>query len=66
MYVCLCNSVRDKDIKRAVKDGAMSMSCLQESLSVSTCCGQCYPVAKACLESHLEAELDSEFLPGTA
>jgi bacterioferritin-associated ferredoxin len=57
MYVCICNSVTEKDIKRAVRDGACSMSCLQEELAVATCCGQCHSAAK----SYLEESLDSGF-----
>jgi bacterioferritin-associated ferredoxin len=35
MYVCICNNVTEKDIKRAVRDGASSMSCLSERLAVT-------------------------------
>lgn len=51
MYVCICNKVTDSDIKRAVRDGACSIACLQEKLAVSTCCGKCHTKAQACLES---------------
>jgi bacterioferritin-associated ferredoxin len=52
MYVCICHNVTEKDIKRAVKDGAESMACLQEKLAVSTSCGQCHDRARECLASY--------------
>ena len=57
MYVCICNAVTDRDIRKAVEQGAYSLDCLQEKLAVSTCCGQCSDNATACLERVLgEAE----------
>ncbi len=50
MYVCICNAVTDRDIRKAVEQGAYSLDCLQEKLAVSTCCGQCSDNATACLE----------------
>ena len=49
MYVCVCNAVREADIKAAVDNGARSLACLQERLQVSTCCGSCAPDAQDCL-----------------
>jgi len=57
MYVCICSNVTEKDIKRAVREGACSMSCLQEQLAVATRCGQCHSVAK----NYLEKSLDGQF-----
>lgn len=62
MYVCICNNVTEKDIKRAVRDGACSMSCLQEELAVATCCGQCHSVARTCLEESLDGEFNFPLL----
>lgn len=53
MYVCICNKVTEKEIKRAFRSGANSMLCLQEQLAVATCCGKCHGKAKACLDSLL-------------
>ncbi len=55
MYICICNAVTDRDIKRAVDAGACTLGCLQEALAVSTCCGQCADNATACLEQALNA-----------
>lgn len=58
MVVCICNNVTEKDIKRAVRDGACSMSCLVERLAVSTCCGQCHNSARVCLEALVGVDLN--------
>jgi bacterioferritin-associated ferredoxin len=58
MYVCICNNVTEKDIKRAVRDGACSMSCLQQRLAVSTSCGKCHSRARECLDVLLDADLN--------
>ncbi len=41
MYVCICNAVTDRDIRRAAASGADSLYALQDSLGVATCCGSC-------------------------
>jgi bacterioferritin-associated ferredoxin len=41
MYVCVCNSVTDREIKSAVEFGARSFEDVQASLGVATCCRRC-------------------------
>jgi len=41
MYVCICNAITDKQIRRAAADGASSVYDLQSKLGVATCCGGC-------------------------
>ncbi len=41
MYVCICNAVTDKDIRKAAKAGMTSLSALQEELGVAINCGSC-------------------------
>lgn len=41
MYICLCNQVTDKAIKRAIEGGCDDLSALQQELNVSTQCGTC-------------------------
>ena len=41
MYVCICNSVTDKAIKRAVKRGCDSYDRVCDKLKVASCCGRC-------------------------
>lgn len=49
MYVCLCNRVTDKDIRRAATEGAASLSDLKSMLGVSSQCGSCAEVAQQVL-----------------
>lgn len=46
MYVCICNRVTDKDIKRAATEGATSVSDLRHMLGVSNQCGSCEQAAQ--------------------
>jgi len=41
MFVCLCKSVTDHEIKDAVEHGVTSFEAMQDHLSVSTVCGAC-------------------------
>lgn len=41
MYVCICNSVTDREIKKAVKQGIDTFDEVRNQLGVSSCCGQC-------------------------
>ncbi|KAB7623037.1 bacterioferritin-associated ferredoxin [Alkalilimnicola sp. S0819] len=49
MYVCICNAVTDKQIRRAVADGAQSMRELRKQLGVCSDCGKCGPCAREIL-----------------
>jgi len=67
MYVCVCNAVREADIKEAVSKGARSLTCLQEQLQVSTCCGSCAPDAQECLARYMDEPLEQTgFYPAFA
>lgn len=62
MYVCVCNSVTDKQIKKSVQQGAHSIECLSEELKVATCCGKCKNCAKRVLRE-ARKELRSPAVP---
>lgn len=49
MYVCVCHAVTDRDIQRAVRNGASSIRHLRDQLGVATQCGACACHAKSCL-----------------
>ncbi|MGB0732236.1 MAG: (2Fe-2S)-binding protein [Pontibacterium sp.] len=57
MFVCVCNSVSDKTIKRAIQDGtASSVDDLKKSHGVGACCGRCVDFAEEIVtEAHAEA-----------
>jgi len=45
MYVCICHSVTDKAIAKAVQQGHNTLEAIQRELKVGTCCGRCKPFA---------------------
>jgi len=56
MYVCLCKSVTDHEIKRAVAEGANSFREVRDQLSVSTQCGKCARLARAVVMEALDEQ----------
>lgn len=55
MYVCLCQSVTDREIRRAAARGARSLDQLRDELGVASCCGACAPTAEAVLAEASDA-----------
>ena len=41
MYICICKSVTDSQIRNAVSEGACSMRALCQNLGTCTQCGKC-------------------------
>jgi bacterioferritin-associated ferredoxin len=54
MYVCVCNSVTDKQIRKCVEQGACSIEHLSDELNVATCCGKCKSCAKRVLREAMK------------
>ncbi len=50
MYVCICNSVTDRQIQEAVRQGADTFGKVSSELGVATCCGQCEEHAREVIE----------------
>ena len=46
MYVCVCNAVTDREVRGAIALGARSLSDLQRSLGIATCCQRCADCAR--------------------
>jgi len=57
MYVCICNAVNEKAIRKAVADGITKWKDLCKSLNVATQCGTCAIDAKAFFEQVLAEKL---------
>ena len=49
MYICICKSVTDKQIRRAAAQGADNLYELRESLGVGAGCGSCTSLAQEIL-----------------
>ena len=56
MYVCICKSVTDKQIRRAAARGVDNLYELRESLGVAAGCGSCADMASEILEETRRAE----------
>ncbi|MGI9260525.1 MAG: bacterioferritin-associated ferredoxin [Woeseiaceae bacterium] len=41
MYVCICNAITDKQIRKAARSGAENLRDLQRELGVAAGCGSC-------------------------
>ena len=41
MYICVCRAVTDKDIEKAIAEGATTVRELREKLKVTESCGSC-------------------------
>ena len=50
MYVCICKSVTDKQIRRAAARGVDNLYELRESLGVASGCGSCAGTAQEILD----------------
>ena len=50
MYVCICNSITDKQIRRAAKSGVDNLYELREALGVASNCGTCADMAESILD----------------
>jgi bacterioferritin-associated ferredoxin len=50
MYVCICKSVTDKQIRRAAANGIDNLYELRESLGVAAGCGSCANTAQSILD----------------
>ena len=45
MYVCVCNAITDKQIRKAAKAGVRTIWGLQSELGVAAGCGSCVEAA---------------------
>jgi bacterioferritin-associated ferredoxin len=56
MYVCICQSVTDREIRRQAADGVRSFAELQARTGCSTCCGCCEGEARQVLANAVREE----------
>ena len=52
MYVCLCQAVKDADVRQAVAAGAEDVEQLADELGVGTGCGTCREFAQALIDEY--------------
>ena len=54
MYVCICNAITDRQIRKAADSGVRDLWDLQRKLGVASGCGSCKEVASDILREHRE------------
>jgi bacterioferritin-associated ferredoxin len=50
MYICICKSITDKQIRRAAASGVDNLYELREALGVAAGCGSCASTAQEILD----------------
>lgn len=50
MYVCVCNAVTDRDIKKAIAQGHDTFDKVCCQLKVASCCGRCQCMARQIID----------------
>jgi len=53
MYVCVCNAITDKQIRRAARSGVNSLYELRGTLGVAAGCGSCARTAQEILDEEI-------------
>ena len=53
MYVCLCRGITDRDIHKAIREGATTLNDLEYQLGAGTGCGGCRDYTERLLENSL-------------
>ena len=54
MYVCICQAVKDAEVRQAIAAGADDVEQLGEELGVGVNCGCCREAAQALIDQHHE------------
>jgi bacterioferritin-associated ferredoxin len=49
MYVCLCNAITDRDLRRQIGGGECSVAAVYRALGCTPRCGKCVPFVRQML-----------------
>ncbi len=60
MYVCICQSIKEKDLHQAYHEGRQSIEKLLQVLGLGTGCGMCADFARQLLQKEQEKNGDSQ------
>lgn len=55
MVVCVCNAIRERDVRAVARDGAQSACQAYRALGMQPKCGQCVPFAREIINSERAA-----------
>ncbi len=55
MVVCICNAIRESDVRDAARKGAACPRTAYEAMGRRPRCGQCLPFARSIIEEEMVA-----------
>ena len=55
MVVCVCNAIRERDVREAARGGAVSACQAYRALGLQAKCGQCIPYARSIIDEERAA-----------
>jgi len=55
MVVCVCNAIKERDVRAAAREGAVSACQAYRALGLQPKCGQCVPFAREIINSERAA-----------
>lgn len=56
MYICICKAVSERQVRRAVGEGACTLKDLREITGLGSGCGKCVPQAYQYLREQLDRQ----------
>ena len=59
MYVCICNAIKESELRDAVQRGARDAAQAYDGLGAEVCCAQCLDVAQDIVDEELKACLQA-------
>ncbi|WP_019527991.1 bacterioferritin-associated ferredoxin [Dasania marina] len=62
MYICLCKSVTDSQIREAVANGGKSFGQVRKQLNLASQCGKCGMIAREIFNESLQHHVENEQL----
>ena len=60
MYVCLCNGIKDSELRTAALNGARTPEQAYASLGIEMFCSQCHDHAETVIEDALQAHAKAD------
>ena len=61
MYVCICNSLTDRQVRSAVAAGARNTGQVYRHFGCSCVCGKCMPMIRTLITVHSQSAQDDSF-----
>lgn len=62
MYICLCKSVTDSQIREAVANGNKSFGQVRKELNLASQCGKCGIIAREVFDESMQNNIDNDQL----